>query len=273
MKEILGLILILGYFSSSSQDVLIFKVRYRPLTGYHNTIEQTSQSTLKYSGPDDFLQKLKTKGIDNPSISTTNSKIETLIRTGKLENGNNFSISIRFIKPRGGGQTVIPEGTIIYGKGSLENMPTLDSISGQGLTDEFKKTLLTTMQSTMSQISFPEKKLKVGEEFSMENPLSIPIAGITLEMVITTTYKLIDIKNNIGSLDISQVYTLKSTIKGYDIKMTGTGKGQLLYDIGNTFYKRYQIDSEMTMTLKNNNIGIFVTSKDGLIKTTTIKKD
>jgi len=60
------------------------------------------------------------------------------------------------------GKTANPEGAVIYGKGSLKNMPTLDSLSGKGLTEQFKRSLLQSMQSSFSQVSFPVKHLKVG---------------------------------------------------------------------------------------------------------------
>lgn len=273
MRKIILLLLTLTQISCNSQtkDELTFKVQYKPETKYSQTIEQTSHSDMKYSGSEEFLQKLKDKGVQNPTITDKTSKIESVFKTGKLSDGTNFPLAMEFVKTTSSdGKKDIPDGTLIYGHGSIGNMPTLDSIVSNGLDEEFKKTLLQAMQSTFSQLSFPEKRVKVGESFSRESPLSIPIAGVTIEMTITTNYKLLNITNGIADFDVSQVYTMKSTITKYTIKATGSGKGKLLYDVSNNYYLKYQIDTEMGMNMKLDNFDLDLNSKSGFIQTTVI---
>jgi hypothetical protein len=273
MRKIILLLLTLTQISCNSQtkDELTFKVQYKPETKYSQTIEQTSHSDMKYSGSEEFLQKLKVKGVQNPTITDKTSKIESVFKTGKLIDGTNFPLTMEFVKTTSSdGKKDIPDGTLLYGHGSIGNMPTLDSIVSNGLDEEFKKTLLQAMQSTFSQLSFPKKRVKVGESFSRESPLSIPIAGVTIEMTITTIYKLLSITNGIADFDVSQVYTMKSTITKYTIKATGSGKGKLLYDVSNNYYLKYQIDTEMGMNIKLDNFDLDLNSKSGFIQTTVI---
>jgi hypothetical protein len=273
MRKIILLLLTLTQIScySQSKDGLTFKVQYKPETKYSQTIEQTSHTDMKYSGSEEFLQKLKDKGVQNPTITDKVSKIESVFKTGKLTDGTNFPLTMEFVRTTSSdGKKDIPDGTLVYGLGSIGNMPTLDSIVSEGLDEEFKKTLLQAMQSTFSQLSFPEKKVKVGESFSRESPLSIPIAGVTIEMTITTNYKLLSITNGIANFDVSQVYKMKSTITKYTIKATGSGKGKLLYDVSNNYYLKYQIDTEMGMNVKLDNFDLDLNSKSGFIQTTVI---
>lgn len=273
MRKIILLLLTLTQISCNSQskDGLTFKVQYKPETKYSQTIEQTSHTDMKYSGSEEFLQKLKDKGVQNPTITDNVSKIESVFKTGKLTDGTNFPLTLEFVKTTSSdGKKEIPDGTLIYGHGSIGNMPTLDSIVSSGLDEEFKKTLLQAMQSTFSQLSFPEKKVKVGESFSRESPLSIPIAGVTIEMAITTNYKLLSIANGIADFDVSQVYTMKSNITKYTIKATGSGNGKLLYDVSNDYYLKYQIDTEMVMNMKLDNFDLDLNSKSGFTQATVI---
>jgi hypothetical protein len=173
MRKIILLLLTLTQISCNSQtkDELTFKVQYKPETKYSQTIEQTSHSDMKYSGSEEFLQKLKVKGVQNPTITDKTSKIESVFKTGKLIDGTNFPLTMEFVKTTSSdGKKDIPDGTLLYGHGSIGNMPTLDSIVSNGLDEEFKKTLLQAMQSTFSQLSFPKKRVKVGE-VSQENRL------------------------------------------------------------------------------------------------------
>jgi hypothetical protein len=261
-------------FASHSQDSLIFKVQYNPETNYAQTMEQTTHSNIKYSGSEEFLQNIKAKGIQNPTITNKKSTIETLFKTGKLTNKANFPLTIEFTKTTSSdGKQEIPNGTLIYGHGSINTMPSLDSIVSNGLEEELKQVVLQTMQSTFSQLSFPEKRVKVGDSFSIDSPLSIPIAGATLDMTITTDYKLLSITNGIANLDISQVYTMKTTITDQTIQGTGTGNGKLLYDTVKNYYLNYQINTEMNMTMKLDSFSLDLTSKSGFIQSTVITKN
>ncbi|NOS92885.1 MAG: hypothetical protein HOP30_13255 [Cyclobacteriaceae bacterium] len=272
MEKLLGLLFISIGLSCNSQDMIVFKVKYTPGTNYNQTINQATETTVKYAGAQEFLQDLKARKIDNPTITTANSKTKSIIKTGKLIDNKSFPVSIHFIETTSSdGKSPIPNGTIIYGACSLEKFPSLDSISGT-LSDDIKKVLLQTMQKSFSQMDFPEQKVRVGETFSRQTPLTLPIAGINLEISITTTYKLINVKSNSAMFDISQVYTFKSTIKDYDVKVTGTGKGNLIYDIDYHFYKRYQIDTDMMLNMKLDKLDLGLNSKSRFVQSVTITK-
>jgi hypothetical protein len=265
MKKIILLLFILIQFSfsSQSQDSLTFKVQYKPETKYSQTFKQTSETYIKYSGSEDFLQQLAGKGVQNPAIINNQSTTESVFNTGKLTDGVNFPLTMEIVKTTSSdGKKVIPDGTLIYGHSSTGNMPTLDSIVSNGLNEGFKKTLLQTMQNFLGQISFREQKIKVGESFSRESPLSIPIAGDTIDMAVTTTYKLLSIINGVGNFDVSQEYTLRSIITKYTLKATGNGKGSLVYDVSNNYYLSYQLDTDLT-----------VKTNSGFVQTTKISKN
>jgi hypothetical protein len=276
MKKYISYLLILSHFfcNSQTQKEVKFKVQYKPDMKYNQMIEQKSQTNIKYSGSEDFLKKLKDKGVENPMITSTQSKIETIFKTGKETTKKTFPLTIEFTKTvSSDGKIIIPDGTIIYGNGSNGNMPTLDSIVSKELDEKFKKSLLQTIQSTLNQLSFPEKKIKIGDSFIRESPLSIPVSGSTIEMTITTYYKLLDIENNIANFDVSSVYTMKSVITKYDIKATGNSKGKMLYDIVNNNLTDYKTDTEMKMNFKLEDLYMDLESKSSFIQTIEISKN
>lgn len=250
-----------------------FKIQYNPETKYDQTLDQTSYLEMKYAGEADFMQTLKEKGVQNPTIIDNHSIIESIMKTGKLTNKTFFPLTIEFLKTTNSdNKTQIPDGTIIYGKGTLGNMPTLDSIVSKGLNEEFKKGILETMKATFAQINIPERKVKVGDVFDIDTPLSIPVASLQMDMTITTTYKLLSIKNNVADFDISQVYTMKTNTTKFPMNATGTGKGKLLYDVVNNFNLKYQIDMEMSANMKIEKIELDIKSKTGMIQSAKISK-
>lgn len=276
MKNSLLLLFVISIQLSVAQtkNELQFKIQYHPETKYEQTLDQTSHLEMIYAGEADFIQSLKEKGVQNPTVIDNHSVIESVFKTGKITNNTYFPLTIEFLKTTNSdNKTQIPDGTIIYGKGTLGNMPTLDSIVSKGLSEEFKKGLLQTMQATFAQINIPERKVKVGDVFDIDTPLSIPLASIQMDMTITTTYKLLSIINNIADFDVSQAYTMKTNTTKFPMNATGSGKGKLLYDVVNNFNLSYQIDMEMSANVKIEKIQLDIKSKTGMIQSAKISKN
>lgn len=274
MKKILYFLFSLQCTFTFAQKELTLKVHYHPEMSYYQTLHQSSEMSMKYSGSEEILQKLKEKGIQNPTITNNHLKFEMVLKTGKVTDKNNFPLTMEVINTTSSdGKKPFPDNTIIYGTGTTDNLPKLDSIVSKNIDEEYKKALLHTLQSTFSQLSFPEKKLKIGDSFSQESPLSIPIAGVNIKMNITTTYKLLSINNNKGNLDVDINFSMDSAISNYDVIAKGHGKGIMVYDMNTQFLSKYETENVMEMTVKTEKINLELTSKIGYIQTVTASKN
>jgi hypothetical protein len=273
MKNIYSLIFVfipLLFFGQSVD----FKIKYTPQTKYLQKVKQSIESTLHYTASDEILEKLKQNGVQNPTITTNINTIESIFKSGKLQRDGSFPVSIEFLNSiNSDNKTIIPNGTLIYGKGTVSKMPILDSIVSKDLDENFKKTLLKTVQSTFSQLDLPEKTLKTGESFSQETPFVIPVAGISLEMVLTTTYKLVSILNKTANFDISVLYTMKISVEKYNIQGSGTGTGKMNYDMVNHFPTKYDLDTEMVFGMKQDAFSLEAKTKSGFYQTVQILKN
>lgn len=277
MKKILFAILlalpILNY--AQSGKVLDFKIGYAPEMSYHQIVEQSSETELHYIASLEILEKLKNQGVENPTLGKTLMLMESVFKTGKIAKDGYFPVTIEFLKSTNSdNKTIIPDGTLIYGKASASTMPKLDSIVAKDLDASFKSTLLQTMQSMFSQIALPESKLKIGESFTQETPLSIPIAGISFDMKITTIYKLISMTNQIANFDIEQKYTMNVLVSEsqYNITADGGGTGKLIYDIPNHFSTGFKLDIGLNFDLKQDIFSLKVKSNSGFNQTVKISK-
>lgn len=264
MKNILFLISILQFSLAYAQDEIIFKGYYSPQKKYSQTIEQTSETTLRYIGSQELEENLKKKNIQNPTITSSSSTNEAIVSTGKIYNTKNFPFNMKFIKTTSSdGKKPIPDGTLIYGKGTINEMPKLDSIVSESMDEDYKKSILQTLQSTFSQLNFPEKRIKVGESFTRDSPLSIPIAGNTINMLMKVKYKLNSISNGKANLDVEIIFTMETNLSNYDITANGQGIGIMIYDIQNHFISRYETDTEMNMLLRTEKFDMQIKSKSG----------
>lgn len=274
MKKITGFLILLALssFTSISTNGLHFKVEYKPETRYDETLEQTSAAKITYSGSDDFLQKLKDNGMTNPTLSSKNSKTVEVLKTYKLKDNTHFPITMEFKNTdTSEGQPAIPEGTVIYGTCTVGSMPTFDSIHSPGMQDETKEEFMKIMASTLSQITFPDKEMSVGDSFTQVSPVSVPIAGVTINMNITTVYKLISIDGGQANFDITQYYTM--SLDKYITEGGGSGNGHIVFDITHGFYSSYEENADMHLKLKTDDFSLEVQTKNTIKQTIAFSKN
>lgn len=275
MKKLFLLLFIsISFFNyGQSNQTLDFKSGYTPETNYKQTTMNSSDYEIVYSGSEKILEVLKNSGTENPTKIKTLFNVETVSKTGKINKEGNFPITIEYIKTSdANGKSIIPSGTMLYGKTSMYAMPQMDSIVAKDMEENLKNSVFQTVQSTFSQLVMPQKQLKIGESFDQESPLSIPIAGITIDMVIKTTYTLKSIISKNAFFDISQTYTIKMSDSRFETNGTGVGKGNLIYDISNHFITENALAMEFILNLKHTDFGLQLKSKSDFKQTAIISK-
>lgn len=265
-KTLLFFLLILIFTSCKSQKTIDFKVGYLPNFNYTLLQKNISENNITYNGSKDFLQRLENNGIENPTITKDSSLLKSISKTGKLD-GNNFPIEIELLESN---NPTLNPGTKFYAK-SIDGVTKIDSIYSSTMTEAKKRILLSTMESIMNQIKYPNKKMKVGESFEQNNPMTMPIGDVTIVIDISSIYTLNKISNGIGYFELDQVYKIKSATKDYEMKLDGTGKGQVEYDIKKQFFTKYYSEMEMDLTTNLEEFGIELQTKTITEQTTEIK--
>lgn len=268
MKKIYLIILLTSVIiSCKSQEEIDFKVGYLPNFNYTLTQKQISENNVRYIATNEILQNLKNNGIENPTITKDSSLIKSISKTGEL-NGNEFAIDIELLESN---NPALVSGTKFFGK-SIDGRTKIDSISSSTMTEEKKRTLLLAVESMMNQIKYPDRKIKVGESFDQINPISMPIADVTIEMEINSIYTLKKIENGVGYFDLDQVYILKSATKDYEMELDGKGKGQIDYDIEKQFFTKFYLEMEMNLKTELEAFSIELQTKSVTDQTTEVKK-
>lgn len=252
--------------SCKGQEEIDFKVGYLPNHNYTLSQNQTSENTVKYIASSEILENLKNNGVENPTITETNAKIKSVSTTGEL-NGNSFPLEVELLQSSNKALSV---GTKFFGK-AIDATIKIDSISSLTMTEEKKKVLLPTMETMMNQMKYPNRKIKVGESFEQKNPMSIPIADVTIEIEINSVYTLENVNDGIGYFNLDQIYTIKSANKDYEMNLDGTGNGQIEYDIKKQFFTKYYLEMAMNLTTELETFGIELQTKSITDQTTLVK--
>lgn len=249
-----------------AQNEINFNISYLPNLEYIVSQEQISDNTIKYSGSEEVLQSLKDSGVENPQLMSETTLTQFNFQTGNPKESQ-IPIELEFIESS---DPSISVGTKIFGN-IIDGKIKFDSISSPTLNEEGKQTALSVME-TLMQIEFPNKKFKIGDRFTQNSPLSLPIGNLVLDMDISTTYTLMAIKDGIGYFDIDQIYTAKSNMEEYEIKIKGTADGTMEFDNEKQFYRKYVMDLEMDMTMDIEEITMEMKMNQKLDQTAEIKK-
>lgn len=277
MRKTIGILVALIQFSCAApapDDRVTFEIVYQPEREYLQTTERSSEMVMQYSGKEKSLKKLKEMGVRNPTIINRKSTSETVIRTGKPAGEKDFAVAVEFVKTTGSmGKPEIPDETVVQGQCQEGKQPEFDRVESPGLGRDAKKEVLQAVQNTFSQLSFPEQKLKIGEQFTMEHPRSIPMEGSTIEMVVTTHYKLMSVTNGVARFDILQEYAMNPTLRDNSFEATGSGKGQLLYDTANTICLSYNLNTGMELSKKLDSFSFVLKTKSGFSQTTSLREN
>lgn len=275
MKNI-TFILLLALVTSCSQskESIILKTQFKPQTVYDITFERITRQGERY--PDDLSQ-----GKDEYVRKITDSSktvSESVLRTGTLINNLYAPLVIEFKDASNIEQkTLFPREMIIYGKAYLSGIVKLDSIVSNKLNKIQKKNTLEKVQEYFSELCFTEEKIKMGGDISQKNPSLFPVLASKINDTIYTNYELLNIKNQTGEFNITQIYPVykrKSAKLNGGLKIIITGNGKLLYSTSENLITKYIINSNMDAHIIENQVdtGLIIITQQTLIITTKIKK-
>ena len=254
MRYLILIFIVFLSFSCSTPpkpEGLILKVQYQPEKTYNISTIRGTETAITYSGQDIAMRKLKSMNIKNPTISKVKTKTDTEMITGKRLADQSFPVRLTYKKTMSlDGKNEIPEGSMVQGEIIDDQLPNFSSVTSETLGFEQKAQLLQAVQTTFEQFKFPEQQLKIGDQFSTDRPMEMAMEGSTIEVIVTTTYKLLSIKNGMAQFDLVQSYQMTPKIMDNSFTGSGNGKGQLSFDIGNSLITEYALKTELDMNKK-----------------------
>jgi hypothetical protein len=164
------------------------------------------------------------------------------------------------------------EGAKAYG--SIINESKIDIDSIVNLEDEsLKATLEQNVSNMLGQIKYPNKKIQIGESFSIESPMKMPTEnGVVMDMKIINTYRLDSITQSIAYFTIDQIVESTTSIKETEFEMDGSGTGKLNYNIDYNTYELYETELIMNSIVEVSGIKIKTIVKTKSKTTTLVEK-
>lgn len=268
--------LLLTLFASCSQpkESIILKTQFKPQVTYDITFERINKTGQKYP----TIYTTKKEEIIEVTTDSSRAIIKSILKTGNLKNKSYSPITLEFQETISNDlKTLIPEGTIIYGKSYISGKVGLDSIVSNQLKEKQKNEILNLMKEYFSELSFTKEKIKIGGDISQKNPSLFPVLVSKIRDTIYTNYRLIKIKNKTGEFNITKNYpilTSKSTKLNGGLKAIITGNGRLFYSASENLITQYILEKHSDVHIIKDKVdtGASITSQETLIITTKIKK-
>ncbi|MES1214945.1 MAG: DUF6263 family protein [Bacteroidota bacterium] len=256
----------------NSQEQIHFKIGYLPNKIYNITISSSQVSNMRYLGPDSLLADMKAKGDSLTKKTTQQSYYDASMETfEKAKEKQEFGIEMSINKMKIGlDSNLLPDGIKFLGKISGNSAPRFDSVVADGFDAATKRQLMQMIQKMLSQVTFPEKDVKKGESFTHELPIQLPVSGKFIKFKIVTKYTLMNINKGMAIFAVNQTYTMDSPDLNNSFSVTGDGDGELLYDIQNNYYKKYQINLSLNTHTKTDKAEMVISAKSYFEETAAI---
>lgn len=225
----------------------------------------SSKSEVKFDGPSEMLENLKTNGVQNPILFEGSNSVISSIKTKDLLPDGSFDAVMTYPKVKStqtqNGQSTQKDspldGMRIEGKYDSNNIFKVDTIIGNNVNEALRNTLTSTLENVQEQIKFPDYPLKPGSTFNQTLPMTIPVAGVqNVQIVIKTDYLLKEIKGDLATFDITQTVELDMDIEGSTITASGNGTGVSQYSISKEFITKYESNLTIELTILMNQLTI-----------------
>jgi hypothetical protein len=258
-----------------SQQQVVLKIVFKPNKTYRTFIKTTTKSEMDISGNQEIIDQLKGSGIKIPMVVSGSSEMTTITTTGNYSQDHRIPAKIVFdkwttIQNLNGVEKQQEQpltGLIIEGSYSNGSQLKVDTMMSVNLDDNVRSVMKSMLEQVQQQLKFSEAPLKIGDSFDQKVPMEIPMAGLKpIKLIITTNYKLTDIKGDKALFDLIQTVTLDLAADSMNVTATGGGLGLSEFDIVNETVTRSESNLDIKMKVTMNELTI-----DGTANTKTLQ--
>jgi len=250
-----------------AQQSVVFKFKYLPERKYTSTINTSMDMTMDMTVCEQTMSQIKASGTKLPMVFKMESTMQSEMLTGPLnKSAGNFPLKLAY-KSINSHQTIgdkeieLPTGQLIGQEmegvcdtaGKIQFKPITDT----GTTGQIKSAITKMLSTLLTKMKFPEKPMRIGDSFTQEMPLDIPLPGVKMDAQIKIIYKLVAISNGIADFDMDQE-VLFNFGKGETVSLNGSGSGKgagnVKFDIKNYMMTNMQSDLAFNFNIKMDKI-------------------
>lgn len=159
--------------------------------------------------------------------------------------------------------------TVLEGLMSEDNKFLIDTVINPNMDKETKEALKSVFKDLKPEIAFPKVPLKIGDTFSHDMPMNIPLYGQTIKIIITKNYTLKSVIKNLAEFSVSEDFRLDAPSE--NITAIGDGTGTVVFDIAENQVIKDTVRLTINIKVKTANGVILGYVNSNSKKTTVIK--
>ncbi|PHN03199.1 hypothetical protein [Flavilitoribacter nigricans] len=238
--------------------------RFLPQKVYHTTVEINSTSTIEFGGDEEIIERIKALGSGSGVETEAMQTLKTISYTGAADQTGIFPVTMVYEdvttvqKVNGAEQDSNPsplQGMKLYGRIKDGREMKIDSIPGDGISEQFKNTLKTSIEASTAQTLLPDTLLGIGESFSQEVPMSIPIGGAQpVQLFVNTKRTLTKVEGDLAYFDLVQSVRLDMSMDQGNVQASGQGTGYAIQDLKKLNVVDYMGELAIDMVLQINGL-------------------
>ncbi len=256
MKKQLLILFILIPASLLSQSGNKFSVCYRQNKSYSSATITSSDIKIDILGDQKTIDRMKQNGMTIPTVIHLTNSRQTSVKTGAVNSAGAIPVRLDYItdgssskvNDRPFEKTGPLAGMSVYALYSDRNQFLLDSIKNNNLEKDKKSKVLKDLDMSLNQIVFPDKVLKIGDQFTQYIPMEIPVSGIKpVGVTMVLIYTLVDTLNSMAHFIIMEKIQSPETDPQTKIELHGSGSGSAYYDIRNNFVLSHLTNSDINI--------------------------
>lgn len=283
-KRILASAIALALSSGVFAQQSVFKFKYLPEQHYATQTKTSVNMSLNVNGDIVEQEKLQAAGLRMPIVLKSEDNVIAEVNTGHaMGDQSTFPVVIRYSKMMSNqtlNDKVLPPGKnqlysrYIFGKSDADGNLNVDSVAGMEINNDIKAAAIHMLNKLQERISFPDKPMNVGDTFSQEVPVNVPIPGVDAQFKVNVTYKLISIDNGVAQFAIDQSGKINFHSKQKDMYLTGIGDGKgdgsFKYDISKNYITDLQSELSFKYMMNIRNITMTGTATTSTSQQTTV---
>jgi hypothetical protein len=121
------------------------------------------------------------------------------------------------------------------------------------------------VSQTQNQILFPAEQLKIGDRFTRNKSVQIPVSGLKpINCIISTEFILVDTINRVAHFSVNQNINQDSCKSNQSIDFKGVGSGDILFDKEDSFIISQIINNAISVKFKSDNLYVIINQNNSL---------
>ncbi|MFD2163138.1 hypothetical protein ACFSJU_12100 [Paradesertivirga mongoliensis] len=259
---------------SIAQKEILFQVKFKPNKTYVTDMVNNIRMEMDFDVDPAKKKEMEGTGMKLPMQMNMLQDMRLSTKTGAMQADKRIPMTMTYDKvgitmTMNGNEMKQPDkfaGMTIKAYATEGGKVSIDTIEGN--TDEATKAGIQKMVSdVLKAVEFPNKALKIGDTFTQEVPMEMPVSGTILNMLVNATYTLKEIKGTQALFDYTQTVDMNMKMEKGNSSAKGSGKGTMVYDMPANYITDTTGDMSMNMSM---NMGEMV-MKMNLTAKTSVK--